>query len=135
METSFYFPSGASHIRVRPAPGLPGILQIPDQSRLQNLDSIIGGGTSRMPSFSFTLQNVPKSPISIKEYKPTNPNTSSPGSHTGPGGSGSDLKRRTRSDCSGQYGVSVHRGIMRGTNISDLYTWKVQETQNPEFVA
>ncbi|XP_044185770.1 uncharacterized protein LOC122965674 isoform X1 [Thunnus albacares] len=114
-------PAGASRIRVRPAPGPPGRLQTPDQSRLQNLYSVTGEGTSRTPSFSFTLQNVPKSPSSIIEYKPTNPNTPSPGSHTGPGGSGSDLKTNTRSDCSGQYGDSVHWGIMRGTNTRSLH--------------
>lgn len=133
-------PSGASHIRVKLVPGLPGKLQTHDKAKLQNLQNPTTqfhtrGRTSRTSYFSFTPQNIPNTSVNIREYQPNNPNSNQDldptaggaeftGSHTGPngsGGSGSDLKIHTRSDCSSQYGASVHQGIMRGTQKRSLY--------------
>lgn len=80
---------------------------------------------------SLTSQTFPNTPVNSREYQPNNPNSDKnlnptfggagfTGSHTGPNGSGgSSLEMNIhKSDCS-QYGVSVHQGIMRGTqNIS-----------------
>lgn len=82
-----------------------------------------------MSYLSVTPQNIQNTPVDIGEYQPNNPNSTDDlnptsreagftGSHTGPNGSGgssTDLKINTKSDCSGQYGASVHQGIMRGT--------------------
>ncbi len=132
-----FSPSGASHIRVRLVPGLPGRLQTRDKPKLQNLQNpttqfYTRGGTSRTSYLSFTPHNIPNTPVNIREYQPNNNQDLNPtaggagftGSHRDPnssGGSGSDLKIHTRSDCSSQYGASVHQGIMRGTQNRSLY--------------
>lgn len=109
-------PSGTSHIRVRPGPGLSGGVQIHYQSRLQNLQN--------PDSVSSTLQNTSNIPVNIREYKPADTNiqsnpTAGGAGYTGPDGStdmSSDPVIHTSSDCGSLYGSSVHQGIMRGTN-------------------
>lgn len=85
-------PAGESHIRVRVIPGPDG----PGQNHIRQ------GGTNTNLKH---LQN----PISVLEP------TTGGAVFTGPKGSaGSDLNLHTTSDCRGQYGASVHRGILRG---------------------
>ncbi|XP_018542326.1 uncharacterized protein LOC108890048 isoform X2 [Lates calcarifer] len=111
-------PTGTSHIRVRPGPGLSGGVQIHYQSRLQNLQN--------PDSVSSTLQNTSNIPVNIREYKPADTNiqsnpTAGGAGYTGPDGStdmSSDPVIHTSSDCGSPYGSSVHQGIMRGKLIS-----------------
>ncbi|XP_044024572.1 uncharacterized protein LOC122862843 isoform X2 [Siniperca chuatsi] len=127
-------PTGTSHIRVRPLSGLLGRLQTRDEHKLQNLQNPTTqfdtrGGTSRTSYLGFTPQNIPNT-VNIREYHPNNPKSNKDlnptawgagftGSHMGTNGSGgSDLKSHTRSDCGGQYGASLHQGIMRGKRSS-----------------
>ncbi|XP_062266744.1 uncharacterized protein LOC133973109 isoform X2 [Platichthys flesus] len=124
---TFVQSAGTTHIRVRPGPS--GGLQTPDQPGLQNPDSLTRGGIGGTSDFSFILQNT----VVIRELDPTNPNaqrteglnpttggTGLPGPKTSPTGSdpGSVLKIHWSSDRGRQYGSSVHRGIMRGEQIS-----------------
>ncbi|XP_074472429.1 uncharacterized protein LOC141756521 isoform X1 [Sebastes fasciatus] len=128
---NFPQPTGVSHIRVKLVPSLPGRLQTHNEPKLQNLQKPTTqfetrGATSRTSYLSVTPQNIQNTLVDIGEYQLNNPNRNKDlnptarragftGSHTGPNGSGgSDLKIHTMSDCSGQYGASVHQGIMRG---------------------
>uniref|UniRef100_A0A8P4GAX4 ZP domain-containing protein n=1 Tax=Dicentrarchus labrax TaxID=13489 RepID=A0A8P4GAX4_DICLA len=103
-------PTGESHIRVRLVPGLQGRRQTTDKLKLQNPTR----GTS-----SFTPKSILNSPVNVREL--TNPHSEGgagfTGSHTGPNGFSSDLNIDT-SDCGGQYGASVHQGIVRGKPFS-----------------
>lgn len=103
---------GASHIRVRLVPGLSARLQTHDKPKVQNLQNPT---TSRTSYHSLTPHS--NSPVNIREHQTNNPGGAGlTGFHTGPNGSGgSDLNVHTTSDCSGQYGASVHQGIIRGT--------------------
>ncbi|XP_059212061.1 uncharacterized protein LOC131990882 isoform X2 [Centropristis striata] len=112
---------GASHIRIRPVPSLPGRLQTRDEPKLQNLQKPASPETSRTWYRRITPQNNPNTPVNYPEgnqdLDPTARGTGLSSSHTGPNGSagsGSDLKIHSRSECSGQYGASVHHGIIRG---------------------
>ncbi|XP_030260172.1 uncharacterized protein LOC115573522 isoform X3 [Sparus aurata] len=107
---------GQPHNRVRIVPGLPG------RFKNNEVQSDSRGGTGRRSYLSFTPQTITNAAVNIRDYlsnSPTAGAAGSTGSHTGPNGSGgSELDSHTTSDCSGPYGASVHRGIMRGKEIS-----------------
>ena len=83
------------------------------------------GGTGRRSYLSVTPQTITNAAVNIRDHlsnSPTAGAAGSTGSHTGPDGSGGlELDSHT-SDCSGPYGASVHRGIMRGTQDRSLYS-------------
>ena len=112
--------SGQSHYGVRIVPGLPGGFkndEVQTNSR---------GGTGRRSSLNFTPHTITNAAVNIRDHLSNSPTAGAAGfagSHTDPDSSGgSELDSHTTSDCSGSYGASVHRGIMRGTQDRSLYS-------------
>ncbi|XP_041660937.1 uncharacterized protein LOC121521216 isoform X2 [Cheilinus undulatus] len=117
-------PTGVSHIRVRLVSGLQERFQNqnnqePKQLNIQNPtpQSDTRGGTRWASSntHASTRENQSNTPSGSVEMDPAAGRTGSV--LNGSAGSGSQLKVEGRSDC-GQYGASVHNGIMRGKQIS-----------------
>ncbi|KAM8725264.1 uncharacterized protein AB9X84_002112 isoform 1-T1 [Acanthopagrus schlegelii] len=106
---------GQSHYGVRIVPGLPGGFKNEVQINSR-------GGTGRRSSLNFTPHTITNAAVNIRDHLSNSPTAGAAGfagSHTDPDGSGgSELDSHTSSDCSGSYGASVHRGIMRGKEIS-----------------